>query len=212
MWLADGHTMKISSLRVVGLICSLIASACAARPSNAALTALYAEAARESPIGKPYVIGVSDVVRISVWKSEDLSTDASVRPDGTITVPFVGELQAAGRTAAELQQEAAQRVAGIVRDAIVTVSVIEVNSYRFTVAGNVEHPGLFTSRSYVTVSEALALAGGPNRYASTDQIVIVRSAGGHGQRRIPINYDDILSGKSPEQDIVLLAGDAVRVP
>lgn len=204
--------MKISQLRVGGLICSLIASACAARAPNAALAGLYAEAARESPIGKPYVIGVADVVRVSVWKSEDLSTDASVRPDGTITVPFVGELRAAGRTAAELQQDAAQHVASIVRDAIVTVSVIEVNSYRFTVAGNVEHPGLFTSRSYVTVSEALALAGGPNRYASTDQIVIVRSAGGGGQRRIPINYDDILSGKSPEQDIVLLAGDAVRVP
>ena len=75
-----------------------------------------------------------------------------------------------------------------------------------------EHPGLFTSRSYVTVSQALALAGGPNRYASTDQVVVVRTAGGRGARRIPINYDEILAGKSPEQDIVLLAGDAVRVP
>ena len=112
----------------------------------------------------------------------------------------------------KLQQDTAQRLAAFVRDAAVTVAVQEVNSYRFTVAGNVERPGLFTSRSYVTVSEALALAGGPNRYASTDDIVIVRTAGGHGERRIPINYDDILSGKSPEQDIVLLAGDAVRVP
>jgi polysaccharide export outer membrane protein len=206
--------MSITSLRVAWLpyllLCVLV-SACAAHGTSANAAALYAEAARENPIGKPYVIGVGDVVRIGVWKTENLSTDAIVRPDGTITIPYVGELQAAGRTAAQLQQDAAQRLTALVRDAVVTVSVVEVNSYRFTVSGNVERPGLFDSRSYVTVSEAIALAGGPNRYASTDQIVVVRNTDGR-IRRIPINYDDILSGKSPEQDIVLLRGDAVRVP
>jgi len=205
--------MNALQLRVVGLLSLVVlVSACATHHASPAAVALYAEAARENPIGKPYVIGVADVVRISVWKSEDLSSDASVRPDGTITAPFVGELQAAGRTAAELQQDVAQRVATIVRDAVVTVAVVEVNSYRFSVAGNVERPGLYTSRTYVTVSEALALAGGPNRYGATDEVVVVRTAGGRGVRRIPVNYDDILSGKNPEQDIVLLAGDAVRVP
>ena len=206
--------MNFSQLRAVRLSAILlsIVSACVRHGTSAANAALYAEAARENPIGKPYVVGVADVVRVGVWKSEDLSTDTSVRPDGTITVPFVGDLKAAGRTTAELQQDVAQRVATLVRDAVVTVSVVEVNSYRFTVAGNVERPGLLSARSYVTVSEALALAGGPNRYAATDEIVIVRSAPGRSARRIPINYDDILSGKSPEQDIVLLAGDAVQVP
>jgi len=75
----------------------------------------------------------------------------------------------------------------------------------------VQHPGLFTSRYYLTVSEALALAGGPNRYAATDEIVIVRNAG-TTLERIRIDYDRILAGTSPEQDIVILAGDAVRVP
>jgi len=179
--------------------------------TSAGAQALYAEAAQRDPRGKPYIIGIADVVRVSVWKDESLSTDAIVRPDGTITVPLVGELRAAGRTAAELQQEASQRMATVVKDAPVTVSVTEINSYRFTVAGNVEHPGLFTARYYLTVSEALALAGGPNRYADTDQVVIVRPVGGSLQR-IPIDYDAILSGKSPEQDIVVLAGDSVRVP
>ncbi|HEY4158483.1 MAG TPA: polysaccharide biosynthesis/export family protein [Polyangiaceae bacterium] len=206
--------MIVSLFRVVVsiLILSLLMSACVTHGTSARDAPLYAEAAAENPSGKPYVIGVADVVRVSVWKAENLSTDAIVRPDGTITIPLVGELRAAGRTAVELQQEATQRLATLVRDAVVTVSVLEINSYRFTVAGNVERPGLYTSRSYVTVSQALALAGGPNRYASTDQVVVVRSAGGRGLRRIPINYDEILSGRSPEQDIVLLAGDAVRVP
>lgn len=203
--------MKAPLLRFAVLVLALAAFAPACRTHAANASALYADAARHDPRGKPYVIGIADVVRVSVFKDESLSTDAIVRPDGTITMPLVGELRAAGRTAAQLQQDASQRLATLVKDATVTVSVTEINSYRFTVAGNVEHPGLFTARYYLTVSEALALAGGPNRYADTDEVVVVRSMGGVMQR-IPINYDDILSGKSPEQDIVILAGDSVRVP
>jgi polysaccharide export outer membrane protein len=174
--------------------------------------AIYAEAARNDPRRHPYVIGVADVVRIAVWKDPSLSTDAIVRPDGTITMPLVGELRAAGRTAADLQKDATPRLAVFVKDAVLTVSVVEVNSYRFTVAGNVEHPGLFTSRSYLTVSEALALAGGPTRYASTGDIVVVRTLANGTRQHIPIDYDAILSGRSPQQDIVIVAGDAIRVP
>jgi polysaccharide export outer membrane protein len=195
---------------VLTLALAALVPACRMHAGSAA-SAFYADAARHDPRGKPYVIGVADVVRISVWKDESLSTDAIVRPDGTITMPLLGELRAAGRTAAQLQQDVSQRLTSLVKDAAVTVSITEVNSYRFTVAGNVEHPGLFTARYYLTVSEALALAGGPNRYADTDDVVIVRRVGGVAQR-IPINYDDILSGKSPEQDLVILAGDSVRVP
>lgn len=195
----------------VSLVLCLALGSCRTHGDVANAAALYADAAQHDPRGKPYVIGVADVVRISVWKDESLSTDAIVRPDGTITMPLVGELPAAGRTAAQLQQDVSQRITAVVKDASVTVSVTEVNSYRFTVAGNVEHPGLFTARYYLTVSEALALAGGPNRYASTDQVVVVRPING-SLARIPINYDDILSGKRPDQDIVILAGDSVRVP
>ena len=193
------------------LVSSASLCACKAHTDSANAAALYADAAQHDPRGKPYIIGVADVVRVSVWKDESLSTDAIVRPDGTLTMPLVGELRAAGRTAAQLQQDASQRLAAVVKDASVTVSVTEVNSYRFTVAGNVEHPGLFTARYYLTVSEALALAGGPNRYATTDEVVVVRPVNG-SLLRIPIDYDAILSGKRPEQDIVILAGDSVRVP
>jgi polysaccharide biosynthesis/export protein len=189
------------------LIGFLALSACAARAPSSS----YTTAASSDPRRQPYVIGPSDVIRITVWKDPALSTEAVVRPDGTITLPATGELRAAGRTAADLQNEARQRVAALVNDPVVTVSVVEVNSYRFTVAGNVENPGLFTSRYYLTVSEAVALAGGPNRYASTGDIVVVRR-GERGVQRISIDYDAILSGRNPEQDIVLLAGDAVQVP
>lgn len=205
--------MMTSGIRFIVFVSLLGAatSGCKSRTTSAEARALYANAARNDPRGKPYVIGVADVVRVGVWKDESLSTDAIVRPDGTITMPLIGELVAAGKTAAQLQQDAATRLASLVKDASVTVSVVEVNSYRFTVAGNVENPGLFSARYYLTVSEALALAGGPNRYAETDEVVIVRWVDGR-LVRIPIDYDAILSGQSPEQDIVILAGDSVRVP
>jgi len=166
---------------------------------------------RDDPLPQQYVIGPSDVVRVTVWKNPELSTDAAVRPDGTLTLPAMGDLRAAGRTALDLQQEVTTRAATFVKDVAVTVSVVEVNSYRFTVSGNVEHPGLFTSRYYLTISDGLALAGGPNRYASTQAIEIVRH-GPRGVERLRIDYDKILAGLAPEQDIVLRAGDAVRVP
>lgn len=168
--------------------------------------------AADDPRLQPYVIGPSDVVDISVWNNPDLSTKAVVRPDGTITMPVVGELRAAGRTVAELQKEAAERADQLVKDAVVTVSVAEVNSYRFTVAGNVERPGLFTSRYYLTLSQAIALAGGPNRYASTDRVIVVRRAPSGKLERLRVNYDTIVSGQTPDQDLVLRAGDAVQVP
>jgi polysaccharide export outer membrane protein len=185
---------------------ALASAACAANTGH-----LVAPNPNDDPRRQPYLIGPSDVVTITVWKDPALSTEAAVRPDGTITMPVVGELRAAGRTIADLQKEAQQRAQTLVKDAVVTVSVSEVNSYRFTVAGNVEHPGLFTSRYYLTVSEAIALAGGPNRYASTHEIVVVRPTP-NGAERIAVDYDRILSGKNPQEDIVLKAGDAVRVP
>ena len=201
--------MRVARLSLL-LVASLpVLDGCASRDAGA--RAVYADAARNDPRGRPYVIGVSDVVRVTVWKDPNLSSDAVVRPDGTITLPLVGELQASGETALVLQRQIADKLAGFIKDAVVTVAVAEVNSYRFTVSGNVEHPGMFTSRYYLTLSEAIALAGGPNRYASTGNMVIVRGAG-NGALRIPVDYDAILSGKSPEQDIVILAGDAVRVP
>jgi polysaccharide export outer membrane protein len=193
------------------VVMAAVTSACAAHDVNPSAAAIYADAARNDPRSKPYVIGIADVVRVDVWKDESLSTEGVVRPDGNITMPLVGELRAAGRTASQLQQDAAQRLASVIKDAVVTVSVAEINSYRFTVEGNVERPGLFTSRYYLTVSQAMALAGGPNRYASTDDVVIVRPTR-EGLQRIPIDYDRILSGRDPEQDIVILSGDTVRVP
>lgn len=164
------------------------------------------------PRGRPYLIGVADVIRVTVWRDASLSTETAVRPDGAITVPLVGEIEAAGRTAAQVKEQLERRLAAYVKDAVVTVAVVEVNSYRFTVAGSVERPGMFTPRYYVTVSEAIALAGGPNRFASPDDTVVIRPRAAGNPARIPVDYEKILSGARPDQNIVVLPGDTVLVP
>ena len=193
---------------VLGVLLALafVAVGCASSASR------YPYYAREyDPRKHPYVIGVADVLEVNVWKDESLSTEARVRPDGTITVPLVGEVRAAGRTTADLREEIRQRLTQYVKQSVVTVAVSEVNSYSFTVAGNVGQPGVYSSRRFVTVAEAIALAGGPNRYATPREVEIIRVETAK-QRRIPIDYDAILEGDRPEMNIAVLAGDTVYVP
>jgi len=189
---------------------ALLAAAISGCTAGAAI-AVRSQPVEPDPRNQPYVIGPADVLQVTVWKDANLSSQTAVEPGGTITLPLIGEIHVAGLTPAKVQAEVAQRLGAYLKDAVVTVGVVEVNSYRFTVAGNVEHRGMFTPRYYVTVSEAIALAGGPTRYASTSDVVVIRANAG-GPRRISVDYDKILSGKRPAGDIVILAGDTVLVP
>jgi polysaccharide biosynthesis/export protein len=166
------------------------------------------------PRRSEFVIGVADRLAIKVWKNGDLSTDVVVRPDGTITMPLIGDLRAAGKTPTELRGEITQALAKFVRDegATVTVAVTGVNSYSFTVSGNVERPGVFKSEKFVTVLEAVQLAGGPNRYASPSRTKIFRQGKDGQQRTIPVNVTALEKGEHLEMNLALFAGDQIYVP
>ena len=172
--------------------------------------ALYDYTKEPDPRKGEFVLGVNDALHVNVWKNAELSVDARVRPDGTITMPLVGDIKAAGRTPSSLKSEITKRLQSFVRDegAIVSVAVTEVNSYRFTVAGQVERAGLLTAKYYVTASEAIAMAGGLNRFANPHRLTLVRNDA-RGMRRIPLDYERIAAGAHPEEDIVLLAGDTL---
>jgi polysaccharide export outer membrane protein len=199
-------------LRSIAAIAFLVQSLSGVSCARSGQDPAHPEAREPDPRNEPFVIGPADVVRVTVWKDPELSTQVAVEPGGTITLPLVGEVHAAGRSPKSVQAEVAQRLATYLKDAVVTVAVVEVNSYRFTVAGSVEHRGMFTPRYYVTVSEAIALAGGPTRYASTGDVTIIRRTADGRTRRMTVDYDRILSGKTPDRDIVILAGDTVLVP
>ena len=163
------------------------------------------------PRQQEYVIGPADLLRVTVWKNPELSTEARVRPDGTITMPLIGDVRAGGRTPSDLNREVTQRLADYVtvENRRVTVAVAEVNSYRFSVTGNVEHGGVFNPRNYVTVAEAIALAGGLSRFATPERLVLLR--GERPQRRLRLDYTRIVSGDHPEENLVLLPGDTLHV-
>ncbi len=93
-----------------------------------------------------------------------------------------------------------------------TVAVTAINSYRWVVSGNVERPGVFSSNHYVTVSEALALAGGPNKFADAGGTVIIRANPGGGTRRVPIDYNGVVTGQRSNENIAVLSGDTIYVP
>lgn len=188
-------------------VTALVASGCA-RPI------VYDYSKEPDPRKSEYVIGPSDGLKVTVWKNAELSAEVKVRPDGTITMPLIGDVLAVGRTTTELTTEISRRLQQFIKDqgAIVTVAVTEVNSYRFTVAGNVERPGIFPSKYYVQVAEAIALAGGMNRFAASKHVVIVRNDLNGQVRKIPVNYERIANGEHPDENLVLLSGDTLFVP
>jgi polysaccharide export outer membrane protein len=174
----------------------------------------YDYAKEPDPRKTGYLLGPSDIVHVNVWKNADLTVDATVRPDGSITLPLLGDIPAGGHTPEQLRDAITQKLSAFIKDetATVTVTVTTVASYHFEVSGNVEHGGAFVSTHYVTVSEAMALAGGPNKFASPEQTVIIREDPQRGVRRIPIDYPAILDGTHPEQDLALFSGDLIYVP
>jgi polysaccharide export outer membrane protein len=199
--------MARSTSRCIWALLALAAVACGE-------TIRYDYAKEPDPRRNEFVIGVADGLRVNVWKNSDVSGDHHVRPDGTITIPLIGDVKAAGRTPTALRDEIATRLSQFIKDeaAVVTIEVTEVNSYRFTVSGEVTTRGVFTSKHYVTVVEAIMLAGGFTRFARTDDIVVVRCCDKSGRRRrIPIQYDAIARGRT-DMNIVLVAGDEVYVP
>jgi polysaccharide biosynthesis/export protein len=173
-------------------------------------TPLYDYKSEPDPRASEFKIGPLDLIQVVVWKNKDLSADVVVRPDGIVTLPLIGDVRAAGRTPSDIKNEVTHRLTDFVRneEIVVSVAVAQVNSYYFTVSGNVEHAGLFTAKTYVSAVEAVAMAGGPNRFAG-DSIFIVR---GQPARRIPIELSSAMSGEHPEMNLTVVRGDVIVVP
>lgn len=167
------------------------------------------------PPPKEVVLGVGDIIQIDVWEQKELSTEATIRPDGTITMPLVGDLPARGKTPSQLREGIKTALANYLKLSAgneVTVALKAYNSYRFTVNGEVSRPGLYTSTNYLRVGDALALAGGPTRFAKRSDIRILRNDARGQQVSIPIDFDLVASGKRPDMNVWIQSNDVVWVP
>jgi polysaccharide export outer membrane protein len=178
-------------------------------------TAVVQEREYDAPGG--FLMGPEDVLEVTVWKNPDLSRTTAIRPDGLISIPIIGDVQAAGLTADALAHRIAERLKAVVAsNPAVSVSVKELNSYSIFVLGEVVKPGKFQAKSYVTILQSISMAGGFTEFAKKNklQIVRVRPNGDHKihEQRIPVRYDDLLAGNGEPGNIVLLSGDTVVVP
>ena len=164
----------------------------------------------ENAIG--YRVGPGDVLKVNVWKHDELSQTVTVRPDGKVSLPLIGDIEADGRTDEEIAAEVAKRGSKFFQDnPPVTVQVSEIRSYKIYVVGEVLRGGEFTPNHQVTVLQGLAMAGGFTRFASPDRIIIVRKDS-HGDRRIPFDYSAVVSDGDLQENLALQSGDTVIVP
>jgi polysaccharide export outer membrane protein len=193
----------------------------AAPPAGAAeppATLPVAPAGATSPVVPPtslptdYVIGVDDILSITFWRDADMTVDSVVvRPDGRISLPILNEVQAAGLTPEQLRTNVTAVAAKFKADPIVHVVVKQVNSRRVFLMGEVAKPGPYPLSARLTVMQLLALAGGLNEYAKTDDIAVIRTENGQ-ERRYRVNYKDIRRGRNLRQNIELKVGDVIVVP
>ena len=158
-----------------------------------------------------YLLGPEDMVKISVWRDEQLTQEVVVRPDGMISFPLVGDVPAAGRTVEEVRLELVKRLGKFVPNPHVSVLATKLHSYKIYVTGRVNKPGEFLVGHYTDVLQALSLAGGLTPFAAENDIKVMRREKGE-QRVFRFRYGDVRNGKGLEQNILLQRGDVVVVP
>lgn len=158
-----------------------------------------------------YKIGAQDLIRVDVWREDQLTRTVPVRPDGKITLPLLNDVQAAGMTPMELAGVVREGLKKFITNPQVTVSVTEINSRRIYVNGEVNKSGAYQLLPHMTVLQALSGSGGFTAFARIKNIYVLRNENGKSTR-IPFNYREAIKGKNPEQNIELQPGDVVVVP
>jgi polysaccharide export outer membrane protein len=166
---------------------------------------------RWMPVSESYAIGPEDVLNIHVWKEEALSKTVPVRMDGKISLPLIDDIQAAGYTARQLKEILTKKLKEFIENPVVSVTVVEANSYKVYVSGQVRTPGVYRLRSETTLLQIIPMAGGFTDWANQKKILVIRKENGK-EKRITVNYKKIVKGDNPESNIILKAGDTIIVP
>lgn len=180
-------------------------------PAQARSVAPVRDAAAEDPVAEGYRVQPGDLLEISVWGETELNREVLVRPDGNISFPLVGEVEARGQPVAWIDAEISRRLERFIPAPEVTVAVRQVIGNSVFVVGKVNRPGQIVATRQLDVMQALGIAGGLTRFADGDEIKIVRRVDGV-QQALPFRYSDIEKGENLELNILLQPGDLVVVP
>jgi polysaccharide biosynthesis/export protein len=158
-----------------------------------------------------YVIGSEDTIEVLVWKNADLSRVVNVRPDGKISLPLIGDVQAAGLTVTQLNTEITEKLKKYYKEPPqVSVILQQVNSYSIYILGEVRNPGKYLVKSGTTFLQAITLAGGFTEFASKNKVMVRRKNNDNSEKVISIKYHDILSGL--QNNVMMFPGDTILIP
>ena len=213
--------MKCNSLRIAVTTTILVVGGLAAfgqtksgepktqspAPANPAPGGKSTEGSAAAVDPTKYLIGPEDVLFIRVWREPDFTLPAAVRPDGKITMPLIGEVQAGDQTPLQLTKTLTELLGKYLNNPDVNVMVQEVRSKKYYIDGEVLKPGSYLLVTPTTVLEALSSAGGFRDFANTKRIRILRKG-----NILHFNYKDVSKGKNLEQNILVESGDHIIVP
>ena len=195
------HFEGVSRRVLLGNLLALALIGCGSGP-------VQTEQVPEDPPFDSYVIGVPDVLQITVWEQPDLSGEVLVRRDGKISVPLLGDEVAAGRTPDELARQIEKGLVRFVTSPRVDVSVIEMRSQVVSViGGGIERSGVLELRSDMRVIDAIAEMGGLTPFAKKREIRVLR-----GDKSYPFDYRAFMDGDAPGSNFLLAPGDTIIVP
>jgi len=158
-----------------------------------------------------YIIGSEDILYIHIWKEEHLSKTVPVRRDGMISLPLIDEIKAQGLTPLQLKELLNQRFKEFIGDPSITVMVMEANSFKIYISGQIRNPGVIRLRSETSLIQIISMAGGFTDWANQKKILIIRKEDGK-EKRITVNYKKAVTGEDPNSNIILKAGDTIIVP
>lgn len=158
-----------------------------------------------------YIIGSEDILYIHVWREDALSRSVPVRVDGYISLPLIHEVKAAGLTPLQLKEEITKKLKEFIETPNVSVTVMEANSFKVFVSGQVRTPGVIRLRSETTLLQLIPMVGGFTDWANQKKILIIRKEDGK-EKRMTINYKRIVDGKDLNSNIILKSGDTIIVP
>ncbi len=181
-------------------------------PAQSANSSQATNPSGTQPHDDSFVIGNDDVLLINVWKEQEISKSVPVRSDGKISLPLVGEVQAAGQTPLKLEQAIAEKLKNYISDPEVTVIVQQINSQKFNILGQVTKPGSYPLTNSPTVLDAIAIAGGFRDFAKKKSIYVLRQNADGTETRLPFNYNDVVKGKNLAQNVKLQPHDTIVVP
>jgi len=201
---------KIIYVGIIGLLIFLIFAPMVISQTDKEMV-LKKQAQAEVPADSDqYIIGQEDILYIHVWKEETLTRNVTVRMDGKISIPLVNDIQAAGFTPLQLKETLTQRLREFIDAPNVSVVVMEANSFKVYISGQIKTPGVHRLRSETSIAQIISMAGGFTDWANQKKIIIIRKEDGK-EKRITINYQKITKGDF-SSNIILKAGDTIIVP